>query len=66
MMAVPSSPWTWMIRMGAARWTSSLASSFGSLMRLRTLFRCMAKVRMKLILASSVGWKVKPASLYQE
>ena len=56
----------WMIRMGTARCSNSFASSFGSLMRLRTLFRCMAKVRIKLIFASSVGWKVKPPSLYQE
>ena len=34
--------------------------------RVRTLFRCMAKVRIKLILASSVGCRVKPPSLYQE
>ena len=52
--------------MGTSRCSSSFASSFGSLMRLRTLFRCMAKVRMKLIFASSVGWKVKPPSLYHE
>ena len=40
-----------------------MPSSFGSLSRLRTLFRCMAKVRMKLIFASSVGWKVKPPKM---
>ena len=34
--------------------------------RRATLFRCMAKVRIKLIFASSVGWKVKPPSLYHE
>ena len=66
MMAVPSSPWMWISRIGAIRCASSLASSRGSLTRLRTLFRCMAKVRIKLILASSVGWKVKPPSRYQE
>ena len=55
MMAVPSSPCTWMMAMGTSRCSSSFASSFGSLIRLRTLFRCMAKVRIKLIFASSVG-----------
>ena len=57
-MAVPSSPCTCTTATAARMCSSSFASVLGSLMRSRTLSRCMAKVKIKLIFASSVGCKL--------